>query len=246
MRRRLTRSGVSPVLATLILIVIAVVAGLIVYAWVSGWMGRWLGAGGKELKIMNVWFQQGSWSSATVGKTADSGTVEYDLWSVGYRWYYIVPGSMEVYVWASDDTQLTLDESSWHLYYDGTIVGDVDYYNGKIKINYDALASASGKTFDTTHDVKVKCTWRRIELRLKNTGGVDIAITKLWVGYSQDCPWDWNSYVKFTTLPWTIKAGEEKRFYITHDWTAGKDYYFKFETDGQYLGPYGPYTATPS
>ena len=33
------RRGISPVLATLILIVIAVVAGLLVYAWVMGWMG---------------------------------------------------------------------------------------------------------------------------------------------------------------------------------------------------------------
>ena len=37
--RRRYRAGISPVLATLILIVIAVVAGLMVYAWVSGWMG---------------------------------------------------------------------------------------------------------------------------------------------------------------------------------------------------------------
>ena len=34
-----SRRGISPVLATLILIVIAVVAGLIVYGWVTGWIG---------------------------------------------------------------------------------------------------------------------------------------------------------------------------------------------------------------
>jgi len=41
MVRRVHRAikGISPVLATLILIVIAVVAGLIVYSWVAGWIG---------------------------------------------------------------------------------------------------------------------------------------------------------------------------------------------------------------
>jgi len=34
-----SRRGISPVLATLILIVIAVVAGLVVYSWVMGWIG---------------------------------------------------------------------------------------------------------------------------------------------------------------------------------------------------------------
>ena len=34
-----SRRGISPVLATLILIVIAVVAGLVVYSWIMGWIG---------------------------------------------------------------------------------------------------------------------------------------------------------------------------------------------------------------
>ena len=34
-----SRRGISPVLATLILIVIAVVAGLVVYGWIMGWIG---------------------------------------------------------------------------------------------------------------------------------------------------------------------------------------------------------------
>ena len=34
-----SRKGISPVLATLILIVIAVVAGLVVYGWLMGWIG---------------------------------------------------------------------------------------------------------------------------------------------------------------------------------------------------------------
>jgi len=41
MVRRMRRAvkGVSPVLATMILIVIAVVSGLIIYAWIMGWVG---------------------------------------------------------------------------------------------------------------------------------------------------------------------------------------------------------------
>ena len=34
-----SRRGISPVLATLILIVIAIVAGLVVYSWIMGWIG---------------------------------------------------------------------------------------------------------------------------------------------------------------------------------------------------------------
>ena len=34
-----SRRGISPVLATLILIVIAVVASLVVYGWIMGWIG---------------------------------------------------------------------------------------------------------------------------------------------------------------------------------------------------------------
>jgi len=38
-RARRAIKGVSPVLATLILIVVAVIAGLLVYGWVTGWIG---------------------------------------------------------------------------------------------------------------------------------------------------------------------------------------------------------------
>ena len=252
MTRRIRRAvkGVSPVLATLILIVVAVIAGLVVYWWV---MGQFTMLRRPELKIMNVWWETGSWSNTKVGTTQDTGTADYDLWSVGYKWYYIKPGSMEVYVYDENDKKYTLEESSWKLYYDadedGKLegnerVGDVWYYDGKISINYDTLKSLSGANFVDGKDVRVKCEWRRIELRIKNTGDVDVSITKLWVGYSKDCPWDWSDRVKFTSFPYRITAGSDIRFYITSDWTAGKDYYFKFEVDGEYLGPYGPYRAS--
>jgi len=38
-RARRAIKGISPVLATLILIVVAVIAGLLVYGWVMGWIG---------------------------------------------------------------------------------------------------------------------------------------------------------------------------------------------------------------
>ena len=252
MTRRIRRAvkGVSPVLATLILIVVAVIAGLVVYWWV---MGQFTMLRRRELKIMNVWWETGSWTNNKVGTTNASGVIEYDLWSKGYKWYAIKSGSMDVYVYDMNDNEYMLDESGGKLYYDadedGKLegnerVGDVWYYDGKISINYDTLSSLTSATFDDKHDVKVSVDWYRIELRIKNTGDVDVSITKLWVGYGKDCPWDWSSYVKFTSFPYRITAGSEIRFYITVVWTAGKDYYFKFEVDGEYLGPYGPYRAS--
>ena len=52
-RARRAIKGVSPVLATLILIVIAVVAGLIVYGWITGWMRTKLPS--EELQIDKVY-----------------------------------------------------------------------------------------------------------------------------------------------------------------------------------------------
>ncbi len=47
------RAGISPVLATLLLIVIAVVAGILVYAWMSGWLKLQM-ARSEELRIEDV------------------------------------------------------------------------------------------------------------------------------------------------------------------------------------------------
>ena len=56
MVRRVRRAikGISPVLATLILIVIAVVAGLIVYGWIAGWIGRRLPT--EEVRIDRIYY----------------------------------------------------------------------------------------------------------------------------------------------------------------------------------------------
>jgi len=240
-RTRRSKKGVSPVLATLILIVIAVIAGLVVYWWVYGQL-RWrLWGATKELKIMNVWFQKTSWNKNDVGDTADSGTKTYTL---GYWWYEGY--NMHIYVYDKNGVEHELSISGNNLYYNGKDVGDINRYSPwEITINYTALEvdAGLGDVFTGAEDVKITVDWYRIELRIKNTGQVDVSITKLWVGYSADCPWDWSGYVKFTSLPYTITAGSEIRFYISRSWTGGKSYYFKFEVDGEYLGPYGPYQA---
>ena len=51
--------GISPVLATLILIVIAVVAGILVYAWTMGWIGGQLGGAREELRIEGLTVSKG-------------------------------------------------------------------------------------------------------------------------------------------------------------------------------------------
>jgi len=241
MVRRIRRAirGVSPVLATLVLIVVAVVAGLIVYAWVSGWMSRWLGVAARELKIVDCQFEREFWTKRYVGKAQATGEKTYNLGHDWYEAYY-----MYVYVYDTEGNEHKLTVSGNDLKYNGQDVGDVQRYNPwKITINYDDLSSATTKTFDENCDVKVSVKWYRIHLSIANTGGVDVSITEVRAGHSQDCPDSWNYYVKFTTLPWTIRAGDEEDFYISRDWDSGKNYYFKFKIDSGYLGPYGPFTA---
>jgi len=72
MTRRIRRAvkGVSPVLATLILIVVAVIAGLVVYAWVSGWIRVQLGKVREQLTIRAVYI---------MGRNYDTGNLKYRL-----------------------------------------------------------------------------------------------------------------------------------------------------------------------
>ncbi len=53
------RAAISPVLATLLLIVIAVVAGILVYAWMSGWLKWQMFQAGVQLKIDDVTVRDG-------------------------------------------------------------------------------------------------------------------------------------------------------------------------------------------
>ena len=231
------RAGISPVLATLILIVIAVVAGLMVYAWVSGWMGGWLGAGGKELKVIHIIFDKTTWTKHTVGKTAANGEVEYDL---GFSWYYTDKGAMRIYVYASDDSEIELTISGDDVMHDTDDVGDISYYDPwKITIDYGKLQGSTGKTFDDKHDVKVTATWYRIRLFVKNTGGESLSIRRVWAGTTSDCPWDWSGRIKHISLPYRLNPGSEIWLHLTTDYDSGKKYFFKIEcADGSVFGPF--------
>lgn|GEM_PF-5592623 len=239
MVRRIRRAirGISPVLATLILIVIAIVAGLVVWAWVSGWVSRHVGAGGKRLDIIHIMFDKDTWTKANVGTTQASGTKTYNL---GHSWYYTNKGAMRIYVYDSSDNEYELTVSGDNIMYDGNDVGDISYYNPwQITIDYDALSTATGATFDDAHYVRVTATWYRIRLFVKNTGSEALSIRRLWVGTTSDCPWDWSYKIKHISLPHRLNPGDEIWLYLTTDYSSGKTYFFKIETaDGSLFGPF--------
>jgi len=68
LRKVLTsKKGISPILATLLLVVIAVAAIIVTYAWIMAFMGAQTGAGGTILGIENVsWNTTASTTSMTV------------------------------------------------------------------------------------------------------------------------------------------------------------------------------------
>ena len=51
-----SKRGISPILATLLLIVIAVAAIIVTYAWVMAFMGAQTGAGGTILSVENIYW----------------------------------------------------------------------------------------------------------------------------------------------------------------------------------------------
>jgi|GEM_PF-3341731 len=53
------REGISPIMATLILLVIAIAAGLVAWMWINGWLGWQLYQAGIQVKIDDVTVQDG-------------------------------------------------------------------------------------------------------------------------------------------------------------------------------------------
>ena len=79
-RARRAIRGVSPVLATLILIVVAVIAGLIVYGWVTGWIGGKLPT--EEVRIDRIYLVDKSTLRLIVTNTGRvTVTIDY-VWVV--------------------------------------------------------------------------------------------------------------------------------------------------------------------
>jgi flagellin-like protein len=75
-----SRKGISPILATLLLIVIAVAAIIVTYAWVMTFMGAQTTAGGTLLDIENVsWNSTASTTSVVVKNqgTSDAKVVRF-------------------------------------------------------------------------------------------------------------------------------------------------------------------------
>ncbi|MCW4051822.1 MAG: hypothetical protein NWE78_01265 [Candidatus Bathyarchaeota archaeon] len=68
-----SKKGISPILATLLLIVIAVAAIIVTYAWVMAFMGAQTGAGGTILSMENVnWNTTESTTRITIRNTGTS------------------------------------------------------------------------------------------------------------------------------------------------------------------------------
>lgn len=55
-----SKKGISPILATLLLIVIAVAAIIVTYAWVMTFMGTQTGTAGTLFQIQNIYWDEGS------------------------------------------------------------------------------------------------------------------------------------------------------------------------------------------
>jgi flagellin-like protein len=63
-----SKKGISPILATLLLIVIAVAAIIVTYAWVMTYMGAQTGKAGTSIRYENVWWH-GTPTIATQNRT---------------------------------------------------------------------------------------------------------------------------------------------------------------------------------
>ena len=72
-----SRKGISPILATLLLIVIAVSAIIVTYAWVTTFIGSQTAAGGTLLEVENVYWN--ATASETVFTVRNVGTSDASI-----------------------------------------------------------------------------------------------------------------------------------------------------------------------
>ena len=98
MRWLKSKRGISPILATLLLIVIAVAAIVVTYAWVMMYMGTTTTQAGVLLKIDNIWFDSvTNVTKINVRNAGDSDTKLVDVY---------VGTSSENMVRVTDDSDL--------------------------------------------------------------------------------------------------------------------------------------------
>ena len=123
MARRVRRAikGISPVLATLILIVIAVVAGLIVYGWVAGWIGGRLPT--EEVRIDRIYYVNATTLRIIVintGKT--SVTIDY-VWVINATTGATIGYDItDVYLNPGDTKSIALTGTTHNLKKGGTVI----------------------------------------------------------------------------------------------------------------------------
>lgn len=94
---KLSRKAVSPVIATLLMIAIAVAASIIVYVWSMGLLGGLMGGGGSQVKEQLI-LEAYNWSAL--------GTLELTLRNVGSASVDIantyVAGELQTAAWTPD------------------------------------------------------------------------------------------------------------------------------------------------
>ena len=176
------RLGISPVLATLILIVIAVVAGIIVFAWVSGWMGGRLGAGEVGLNIEHVSVEKGRISIVVrnTGRTKitiTDVTVEDITWS-GLAYAVDVGATTTIelpYAWTYKQSYRIRVSTDIGASIEGTY--STDYYETPYALQFDG----TDDTVSTSHKGDLSLTRFTVELWFKPLavpGGYAMIISK--------------------------------------------------------------------
>jgi len=82
---RVSKKAVSPVIATLLMIAVAVAASVIVYVWSAGLLGTLMGGGGAQVKEQVI-LEAYDWSTATLTlwfRNVGSSTIKIDKIYVG-------------------------------------------------------------------------------------------------------------------------------------------------------------------
>jgi len=139
-RARRAIRGVSPVLATLILIVVAVIAGLLVYGWVTGWIGGKLP--NEEVRIDRIFWVDDKTLRIVVTNTGKTSvTIDY-VWVINATTGATIGYDItDVYLNPGDTKSIDLDGNTTHnLSKGGTVIVRV--------------RTAAGNTFEATLTVE--------------------------------------------------------------------------------------------
>ena len=229
--------GISPVLATLILIVIAVVVGIIVFAWISGWMGGQFGAAREDLRIEGVSVSHGyvkitvknvgtvkatvdkvsidDLPSQPVGVDIEAGQVK--TISVAYAWTY--KERYHVKLWTTRGLVLEGDyaadpETAYALQFDGTndyvLLPEPMNSFPSDSLTLEAWVRGYGVVFDEQGSGAPSSGWHDAQIEILSNGTVRMAV---WpYSYVLDCGEVSTSTWNHLALTYDASTGELKGY----------------------------------